>query len=397
MSGQLDVAIAGGSTVHNITTEIRSGGPEVIEEMALPWCSLWDQVSEDPFYRPEWVLAYLRSFNSKSLIWLVTAFLGERLVAVLPLVKEAAFFRGLPVRQLRGAACVHSVRFDLLRAPGALGVAATKAIWHALEQTRGWDLIEIPYTPLNGNAVDLLQHAEEAGFPTATDVASRSRYVKVAGCSDGKLNLDPPLGSHFRTQLGRWARRFEKTFAVPPELTITREADTGLLQDFYDLEASGWKGRAGTAIKSRADTRMFYDEVARIAGKLGCFRLACLRANGRLISAEFFLAISKNLLLLKVGYDESLSRAAPGHLLFERILRTCGDEGIQQMEFGGDDEPYKRLWTPHTRDYLKVYLFKRGAYGRLLRFHKLAVVPRFKHILSQIQKVFRSEAEKEEH
>lgn len=378
--------------IAEITAEIRRGGPEVIEEIAVAWRDLWNLASRDPFYRPEWILAYLRSFKSKPIVWLVKAFRGKQLIAVLPLVKEAGLFRGIPVRQLRGAACVHSCRFDLLRVPGALGIAATKAIWDALEHTRGWDLIQIPFTPKDGNAIELVQHAEKRGLPTAADLASRSRYIRIVHSSDGKLHLDPQLNSHFRSELRRHARRLEEMLGARPEFMILREPNSDWLQRFYALEASGWKGREGTAIKSRADTRMFYDEIARIGATLGCFRLAVLEANGRMVAGAFGMAISNTFIPLKIGYDETLSRGAPGNLLFERILSRCSDEGLTELEFGGDDEHYKSLWTPLTRDYLRSYIFRRGEYGRLLQFHKLVVVPWFKRMLSQAGKRFKPEA-----
>lgn len=372
--------------VSQITTEIRRGGPEVIEGIAVSWCDLWQEASGSAFFRPEWVLAYLRSFESKPDVWLVTASVGERLIAVLPLVRETGLFRGLPVRQLCGAACIHSCHFDLLRAPGALGIAATKAIWHALEHTNGWDLIRIPFTPSGGNAIDLRHHAEQAGFPTAADIASRSRFINIVDCCNGNLNVTPPLRPHFRKDLRRCARRLEEVVGVPPNLMLVREADASLLQSFYELEASGWKGREGTAVTSRADTRMFYDEAARIGSKLGCFRLALLQAKGRTIAGGFTMITGKTLLTLKLAYDEGSSHVSPGHLLLEAILRRCADEGITELEFGGDDENYKRVWTPLTRNYLCIYVFNRGRYGRLLRFHKLVVVPWMKHILSRIGK-----------
>lgn len=390
MQVQCDALIAENELADKIATDIRCGGPELIEELAPQWCDLWEQVSEDVFYRPDWILAYLRSFETKPVVWLVTAFIGDRLVAVLPLVKELALFRGLPVRQLRGAACVHSVRYDLLRAPGALGTAATTAIWHALEQARGWDLIYIPFTPANGNAIDMAQRAEAAGFRTATDIAARSRYINIVGYIDGSPKIEPSMTSNFRCHLRRWGRRSEQVLGTSPELVVVREAETRALKRFYELEASGWKGQQRTAIICSENTRSFYSEAARIGANLGRFRLAFLQANGRLIAAAFGIAQRNSFMPLKIGCDEALPRCAPGHLLIESLLKSCCEEGIAEFEFGGQDEHYKSLWTPHTREYLKLYLFNRGAYGWLLRFHKLAVVPKIKNMVSQFCKVFRT-------
>ena len=44
-----------------------------------------------------------------------------------------------------------------------------------------------------------------------------------------------------------------------------------LLQEVLTVEASGWKGEAGTAIASRPETRSFYEEPPAGRPRGGCF------------------------------------------------------------------------------------------------------------------------------
>ncbi len=71
-----------------LTTQIHIGRAEVINLLADRWQELCDQTRCAPFHRPEWIAAYLQVFESDSEVVLLTASAGERLVAVLPLIRK---------------------------------------------------------------------------------------------------------------------------------------------------------------------------------------------------------------------------------------------------------------------------------------------------------------------
>src|SRR5690349_8811751 len=101
------------------------GDARLIERIAAEWLRLCNEAANDePFYRPEWVSAYLSAFKPRGTLLLITARLEERLMGVLPLIEEKTFFCGFPVRMLEGAANTHSCRFDLLCASGHGGSLA---------------------------------------------------------------------------------------------------------------------------------------------------------------------------------------------------------------------------------------------------------------------------------
>ena len=54
--------------------------------------------------------------------------------------------------------------------------------------------------------------------------------------------------------------------------------------------------------------------------------LNLLRVSGRCIAAQFCLRVDRSLYILKIGYDESYSRLAPGNMLLEYVLRRCDSE-----------------------------------------------------------------------
>src|SRR5690242_1988935 len=98
----------------SLTAQIQHGGAEIIEKVADPWHDLCaDALIDEPFYRPEWITAYLRAFRPRGMLVLPMVQENGSLRAVLPLVKQRSIFCGIPVNSLQGAANVHSCRFDL--------------------------------------------------------------------------------------------------------------------------------------------------------------------------------------------------------------------------------------------------------------------------------------------
>ena len=238
------------------------GDRSVLEQMADEWQSLCEEgPSSQPFYRPEWVLAYLRVFEPASRLVVCTARAGGKLLALLPLIRETRFLGGLPARILRGPANDHSCRFDMVRAPGPQGDAGAAAIWECLKTSAGWDAIELPYVCEGATLNEVYGRARGEGFPTAQWLAWRTAYIPLTG--PAPKGLAPWLGetsSQFRHTVHRTGRRLEEKGPVTFRRIDT--ADPAALRVFYELEQSGWKGAEATAIICDPRITEFYNEVA---------------------------------------------------------------------------------------------------------------------------------------
>src|SRR5262245_18652163 len=69
--------------------EALSGGVEIIERLAEEWRALCAEgPCDQPFFRPEWIAAYVRAFAPEKKLLILTTRLDGRLRAVLPMVKE---------------------------------------------------------------------------------------------------------------------------------------------------------------------------------------------------------------------------------------------------------------------------------------------------------------------
>ena len=346
-----------------LQVSIETGGVEVIDHMAGAWRQLCDENSAgEPFCRPEFVAAFVRAFAPKALLTVVTASIDGKLRAVLPLLSRTVWSYGLPARQLEGVSGVHSCRFDLVKAPGAEGDAALEAIWSALKDRPGWDVIRISSVPEKGLANQLVELATAEGYAVSTRQCSQYPYIPLVG--DGNEPWLREVDGHFRRQVQRRTRQLEQLGSL--RLLRIEKADSTRLGQFYELESSGWKGKEGTAIGCHAETRQFYDEIAREAERFGYFGLYQLSLDDHLLAASFGFEYRGRCYPLKWCYDEDRRSSSPGHVLIQRILRDCKSRGLVEFDFAGPSEDYKLKWTRHLRPNYDYCIYRDSFYGRVL-------------------------------
>lgn len=353
------------------SAEVYCGGSDVIEALAAEWRTLCDtSISDLPFYRPEFIKAFVRAFEPRSEIVLMAARSGEELTGLLPLVRKTASFCGAPARILQGAANAHSCRFDLLRQRGHAGERAVSDIWDLAKRMGNWDVMELPLVPDGGSAHEMLALAREDGFLTGLFESDRSAYIPLTPADSGE---SVPHDSHFRQNLRRRGRKARAS----AELRLERitSPDAASLAEFYELEQSGWKGQRGTAIADSEATRRFYDELARTAAGQGYFSLYLLRLGDKVAAGHYGLSYRGRYYSPKVAYDESLSQLGPGHLIVQSILDDILGRGFHEFDFVGPWMEWKAEWARGARCHNYCYIFQPSARGKLLHWLRFQVRP----------------------
>jgi len=348
-----------------VTAKVEVGGPELVRRLAARWERLCEEAGSPPFYRPEWIAAYLKAFETESQVVLMTASEGDRLVAVLPMVRKRAWFAGVPVWKLAGAANIHSSQFDILQSSCEAGEAAIPAFWNLLKGMPSWNMLELPLLPGNGAGMRLIGQASKDGYRTVSVRFNEGPILRLKKDGNGRLTWLHGTSSHFRHELRRYAKILARETGQEPILVRRTDPDRKALEQFYELEASGWKGQEGSAIQCTPQTRTFYDQVARAAAQGGYFCLHSLETNNRMLAAAFSLETRDGLYLLKIAYDESLYRGGPGQVLFHRILEESAERGIARLFFGGGNDPYKMKWTREILPNFNGYVFSPDLRSRL--------------------------------
>src|SRR5437764_3361361 len=315
------------------------------------WDALAERIGAPPFMRPGWIEAWCRAYADTGPT-LVEVRRRDELVAALPVIRRG--------RRSSGPTNSHTP----VLGPLAVDEAAAAELAERAAVELGGQLVLEPVDPAEPITAAFAESLRQSGRLTLLEPLRNAPYVPVEGSFDDYLK---GLSKNHRKQVARRRRRLEETGHVSIEVQASTRGLASALDDFVQLEASGWKKGSGTAIASRRENRDFYAEISRWAAERGWLRLSFLALDGRPIATELALEEAGVMYALKGGFDPAHSGFGPGQLLTHESLERSFAAGLESYEFLGRDEGYKLAWTDATRERVRLRAFPPTLRGRIGR------------------------------
>jgi CelD/BcsL family acetyltransferase involved in cellulose biosynthesis len=266
--------------------------------------------------------------------------------------------------------------------PGPDGDAGFGAVWNRLVSLPHWDIADLEVLPSH-TANSVKAAADRDGYDILADEKS-SVIVPFDTCRENPLKWLSGMSSHSRHELRRHRRKLEGAVDDKPiTLVRTDASDLALMNAFYRIEASGWKGEqgTGTAIACAENTKSFYDEIAERFTRRGLFELYALTVGGEPIAMLYAIRAHQRMSLLKIGYLNKYESSAPGQLMFDEVFHVLWDRGISEGDFGPDGD-YKRRWTQNLVPRVSCRIFNSNFYGKALHALETQVKPAVKAIFA---------------
>ena len=328
---------------------------DVVDDLATldAHADAWDALAQTvPPMRPTlshaWVRAFLAHRLPQGASWACAfGWQGDRLVGVLPLFRDGAHLHNL---------CDdHTPSGDAVLASDADG-ALLDALLHAHGRFRSARFEQVvPESPT---------HAWLQARP-----AGRHVLHKPAVMTGARIDVTRPfetiltaLSGNARSKL----RKGERLLTDSGALDFVVREDAAPFEDFVELEAAGWKGQQGTALRQDQTLRAFYEDlIARLAAR-GWLRFHVLLLDGQPIAIELAVRFGTTLVVHKVAYDESRAKASPGNVVWARTLeQACGDEAVMSVDLLTMDQLMAR-WGADGYPYDTFTVFARGLTPTLL-------------------------------
>jgi CelD/BcsL family acetyltransferase involved in cellulose biosynthesis len=161
---------------------------------------------------------------------------------------------------------------------------------------------------------------------------------------------------------------------------LERELEKG-----FRVEASGWKGRAGTAINSSPDTESFYRTVAREFAQREELRLSWITLDGQMAAFDLCILHDGRLYLLKTGFDEDFRRLAPGLVMRLSIIEHCFEQGLRSHELLGGESEWKAKFATSTRPHVNLRAYRRNPAGLARYAYRAALRPRLRNVYRRVK------------
>ena len=178
---------------------------------------------------------------------------------------------------------------------------------------------------------------------------------------------------NMRKNLRAYRRKLESRGRVLVDLRKGAAADAAFLPEYLALEASGWKGRNGTAMVSDPGTVAFYKTLIENFASQGRWEWHTIRVDERIVAAEMGVRCGSSLILLKYAFDEDFADCRPGHLLTEAVFKDAFErpeiDEINHMSFSSSDHH----WRMSQDEYVDAHLVRRDALPILLQLPGVAV------------------------
>ncbi|MEN1959339.1 GNAT family N-acetyltransferase [Luteimonas sp. MJ246] len=297
----------------------------------------------NPFYESWCLRPALEHLSSEPLQLLSVRSATNGLICVLPLTYRSHFKR-LPKRTLRS--WIHESAF--LAAPLLHRGHVQEAIdalldWFASKGAAA-GVIELVDIRMDGEVASALDTAIARRPQLLT---RRTRWTRAMHRLD---RPDDPghMSAKQRSTLRRKERRLAEEGALGYRTMSDGDDLTTWLENFMDVEASGWKGRAGTAMGADAARRAFVLAACRAAHARGQLHMLALELDGRPIAMKCNFISGNQAFTFKIAYEEAHARHSPGVLIELFQMRCIRDTHPQLQAVDSctvaDNTMFPNLW-----------------------------------------------------
>ena len=329
-----------------------------------------------PFLRHEWVRTWWDAFSTPGArLYIQVVRAHGRITAIAPFMRETTPMYGVPTRRIRFIQNDHTPRTDIIVA--AHPDESYRAIWHALRgDCDRWDVLQLSELERESDTPRVFCELAAADR-CATGIwrSSDSPYLPLTGTWDEYLNrLPAKFRSNLRNRMSRLTRLGEPVLEVLSE----RGAIEAACEEAWHLESSGWKRKAGTAITCDPAVHRFYTTLVERGTAAGWLQLLFLTVGGRRIATSYGACFKDRLFLFKTGYDPEFATGAPFKILTYFAIREAYAQGLTEVDFLGDAEPWKLEWTSTSREHDWVFVFADTMRARLLHSIKFQWLPELK-------------------
>jgi len=292
----------------------------------------------------------------------------------IPYKKAVEKIGGFSIRTIIGATNDHTPRYDIL---GKL--TDPDDTFKKLLSEFSASMLVFPYLASNSRLL--------SQFPKD----QCTLFYQLDDCEKSPFaNCETPWDDYWHSRgktRSTWARREKKLIEKSGAdfVVLSKWGEIApLLDQIYDVEASGWKGEQGSAIKQNKATHKFYTDLIKYYSENDQLRLFILVLNQEIIAFQITTLMNRKIEMLKIGYLESYSKLSPGQVLQTKILRwSFNNPDVNTFDFlggGGAAFNTKMKWATDTEQLYTLRIFRKNVAG-LWAFSRYVIGPKIKKLI----------------
>ena len=287
-------------------------------------------VEPNGYYLPAWELAVSATARGRTGASALPALDGysTRLIGLMPVISLWRAWK-IPLPAL-----VSAHPYGTLCSPLIDRDAPIEAATRLLQQARetGAHALVLNDVALDGAAMASLKQALNRDGLKPRVLSSYIR-ASLDATQDGETLLREALGARKLKELRRQRHRLEEHGPVVFEVARRPDEIGPALEAFLQLEASGWKGKRGTALIQHAGDATFIRRAVPALAETAQCEIVSLRAGTIPVAAGIVLRHQDRAFFFKLGIDERFARYSPGvQLTLDLTRRLCADPAIASAD-----------------------------------------------------------------
>lgn len=337
-------------------------------ESLTPYAEMWDKLATEsshplPVTSYSWVRCEFERGYHRGKPWVcLLAQTDKRLTGVLPVFLERS--RWVPWRYMtaRVPFTWHTSVCDLAVANGEEREVVLLLLDGLRQAVPGFSRLTLERAPVDSPILRCFDRPN-GRFCVVKQFNLNAAYLPIIG--DFETYLES-LHKKFRTNVHRWQRKINQLAGLEYVSIFGNQATEKHLMDFTEMEASGWKGREGSAIQASPEVVEFYRKMTDRLAERGWLQWHFLRAEGKTIAGQLGTQIGRSLVLLKIAFREEYSAFAPGNVLLARTIEQAFASGDVDEINCLTDFPWTQNWNMQLRPHYKIDVYPKALAPMLL-------------------------------
>ena len=313
--------------------------PEKLEEYIPAWEKLVENATdENIFFESSILIPALRYLNNEQafilLIFANEASKEQGLIGLFPLVSNKKY-KGLPIPHLS----IWQTQQCFLGTP----LVHKDYIQTCLEYLFQW----LEQTLQSGYFLSFREFIDDSLFSQQLEIFLKTKKYSIDEVEHYKraflhsdLTKDQYLKQGISSKRRKNWRNRANALAKLGKVNITildkyktKENVTQWIQDFLQLEQSGWKGKESTALACDEKETNYFIEITKNSAHQRKLLMYKLTLDNKAIAMQSNFIAHDGTFAFKVAYDESYSKYSPGMLLeLENLDYILGNSQIKWMD-----------------------------------------------------------------
>lgn len=327
---------------------------------------------DNPFMTFEWFKMWWGLFGAGAEMMIYVVSEGGETGAIVPLMRERASFRGLPVTLIKFMTNYYSVSAGMI---SRLSGGVLKAVLNDIrERGAAYDIICLDQIT-SGSATDN-EVREAAGTRCRAMEGETSPYIRVGGSWDEYVRGRP---KKLRANMKRKEAAILEAGGCEAVM-YSDEAGGRPLREMFEISRNSWKHPKKAGVAGTPENARFHEALIPMMSKAGWLNLWILYHKGAPAAFSLNMEYRNRIYANQIGYDQRLAHISPGFVLFMKALKDGFDRRVSEFHMLGSEERWKLELAEDARGHTKYFIFGDTPKGKLLRMLECGLIPALNRI-----------------